>query len=395
MKRIKLSLAFLCLCLVMCISSASAQNGTITVIGEQLNHIKNGDFVYPIEGVGELILSGTNGVTYEYSKTSWWGKERHRLVVNIGVGAIKIVAKDSNKRVKLRNVSISGYAHGTFAWSDVYLFDKEHYSRWNTDGNKTSPYETHCNDMNVWNACSMEVIRKPVDIISITVDYAVYQVHNPLVVSEDGYTQPGEFDYIEKIQLGRKIPAGWSTICLPFDCTTAEIGEGVTAHEFVHYDAATGLDFSAVEQLQANKPYLIYAPQEIAAGSLNFSARTMAQSTPQEATHSGMTFVGSYEGQISMQGKFGVANNKLIKGGAHSILKGTRAYFIYNAPSGQASSLNINIGGATTGIEQAEVAVQAVDGVYNLQGVCVRKGTSLHGLPKGIYIVNGKKCVVR
>ena len=89
-----------------------------------------------------------------------------------------------------------------------------------------------------------------------------------------------------------------------------------------------------------------------------------------------MTFVGSYEGQISMQGKFGVANNKLIKGGAHSILKGTRAYFIYNAPSGQASSLNINIGGATTGIEQAEVAVQAVDGVYNLQGVCVRKGTS-------------------
>lgn len=68
MKRIKLSLAFLCLCLVMCISSASAQNGTITVTGEQLNHIKNGDFVYPIEGVGELILSGTNGVTYEDSK---------------------------------------------------------------------------------------------------------------------------------------------------------------------------------------------------------------------------------------------------------------------------------------------------------------------------------------
>lgn len=394
MKRIKLSLAFLCLCLVMCISSASAQNGTITVTGEQLNHIKNGDFVYPIEGVGELILSGTNGVTYEDSKLSFWSSKRRHLKVKVGIGSIKIVTKDVNKRVKLRNVSISGYADGTFAWSDVSLFDKEHYARWNADG-PVSPYETHCNDMNVWNACSMEVTKDPIGILSITVDYAVYQVHNPLVVSENGYTQPGEFDHIEKIQLGRKIPAGWSTICLPFDCTTAEIGEGVTAHEFVHYDAATGLDFSAVEQLQANKPYLIYAPQEIAAGSLNFSARTMAQSTPQEVTHSGMTFVGNYEGTISMEGKYGVANNKLMKGGAHSILKGTRAYFINEAPSGQASSLNINIGGATTGIEQAEVAEQAVDGVYNLQGVCVRKGTSLHGLPKGIYIVNGKKCVVR
>ena len=53
-----------------------------------------------------------------------FGERNDRLVVNIGVGAIKIVAKDSNKRVKLRNVSISGYAHGSTAWSDVYLFTK-------------------------------------------------------------------------------------------------------------------------------------------------------------------------------------------------------------------------------------------------------------------------------
>lgn len=155
MKRIKLSLAFLCLCLVMCISSASAQNGTITVTGEQLNHIKNGDFVYPIEGVGELILSGTNGVTYEDSKLSWLSSKRRHLKVKVGIGSVKIVTKDVNKRVKLRNVSISGYADGTFAWSDVSLFDKEHYARWNADG-PVSPYETHCKDMNVWNACSME-----------------------------------------------------------------------------------------------------------------------------------------------------------------------------------------------------------------------------------------------
>lgn len=36
-------------------------------------------------------------------------------------------------------------------------------------------------------------------------------------------------------------------------------------------------------------------------------------------------------------------------------------------------------------------AAYQYDGVYNLQGQLVRQGTSLEGLPQGIYIVKGKK----
>ena len=48
----------------------------------------------------------------------------------------------------------------------------------------------------------------------------------------------------------------------------------------------------------------------------------------------------------------------------------------------------------TTGISQIEDIKKALQGkVYDLQGQCV--GTSLKGLSKGVYIVNGKKIIIK
>ena len=48
----------------------------------------------------------------------------------------------------------------------------------------------------------------------------------------------------------------------------------------------------------------------------------------------------------------------------------------------------------TTGISQVEGIRQALQGkVYNLQGQCV--GSSLQGLSKGVYIINGKKVIIK
>lgn len=48
----------------------------------------------------------------------------------------------------------------------------------------------------------------------------------------------------------------------------------------------------------------------------------------------------------------------------------------------------------TTGISQVEGIKQALQGkVYNLQGQCV--GPSLQGLSKGVYIINGKKVIIK
>ena len=48
----------------------------------------------------------------------------------------------------------------------------------------------------------------------------------------------------------------------------------------------------------------------------------------------------------------------------------------------------------TTGISQVEGIKQALQGkVYNLQGQSV--GSSLQGLSKGVYIINGKKVIIK
>ena len=48
----------------------------------------------------------------------------------------------------------------------------------------------------------------------------------------------------------------------------------------------------------------------------------------------------------------------------------------------------------TTGISQVEGIKQALQGkVYNLQGQCV--GSSLQRLSKGVYIINGKKVIIK
>ena len=58
--------------------------------------------------------------------------------------------------------------------------------------------------------------------------------------------------------------------------------------------------------------------------------------------------------------------------------------------------ININLDGNATGIENIEQNQADIYDIYNLQGQLIRKNaTSLNGLAKGIYIVNGKKVMVK
>lgn len=69
-----------------------------------------------------------------------------------------------------------------------------------------------------------------------------------------------------------------------------------------------------------------------------------------------------------------------------------------NPTSGRSLMMAIDGEGGTTDINGIVTEVpgdKAMEGVYNINGQKVADGTSLEGLPKGIYIVNGKKHVVK
>ena len=79
-----------------------------------------------------------------------------------------------------------------------------------------------------------------------------------------------------------------------------------------------------------------------------------------------------------------------------SLMKAFHAYFVPNTPNA-ARARSISIDGMTTAINDIEwgdgnpFMVPTDNRIYNLEGQMV--GNDLNQLPKGLYIVNGKKVI--
>ena len=84
-------------------------------------------------------------------------------------------------------------------------------------------------------------------------------------------------------------------------------------------------------------------------------------------------------------------------------LKAFRCWFELTdiGTSSQVSLLIDGVEDSTTGIDDIHGSAdctsykRGIDGVFNMNGQMVRRGCSLEGLPKGLYVVNGKKIVIR
>lgn len=79
-------------------------------------------------------------------------------------------------------------------------------------------------------------------------------------------------------------------------------------------------------------------------------------------------------------------------------LIGTAWYITETTPSSESKTFVIDNGNGTTdinGIVTEMPAENAVEGIYNINGQKVASDKSLNDLPKGIYIVNGKKYIVK
>ncbi|MDE7378827.1 MAG: PEGA domain-containing protein [Paraprevotella sp.] len=214
------------------------------------------------------------------------------------------------------------------------------------------------------------------------------------VVSEDGYD--ASLSGLYKVTLDRAFNAGWNTVCLPFAVLPESICEGAIAQSFSGCDA-NGLNFTKVDIMEANTPYLLYCPTATESGK-EFHAVTLSAEAPKSITQGDFTFTGTYDAVTDMENKYGVATiggeDKITKGAAGSTLKGTRAYFTTSLADVQSVKLNFS-DGETTGIVTADTAISETFDAYTLSGVQVlRNARTLKGLQKGIYIVNGKKQVI-
>lgn len=206
-------------------------------------------------------------------------------------------------------------------------------------------------------------------------------------------------DKTVNVTLTRTLTAGaWNTICLPFDVTVEQMEDvlksTVSVKEYESDDVATStIKFKDATTMQAGVPYLIKLPE----GTTIPTELVFKGVTIKNVGESGRKFGSNYKicgtfGKHTMEtdgtelflktdGKFAVPAL------ATNVMRGFRAYF-FVPKSTAGAALNLSFGEAT-GIDG--VAVDAVKSVkiYNVNGQYV--GTNFEALPKGLYVVGGKK----
>lgn len=200
---------------------------------------------------------------------------------------------------------------------------------------------------------------------------------------------------VTNASLTRSFAAGWHTICLPFATTPETLG-AEQAQAFTAFDRNT-LTFDKVTAMAANTPYLIYFAEE--KENISVQNVNVVATKPQSVTFGNVTFVGNYEAGKNMEGLYGVAEKAgeqyIIRGGKGSTLGSTGAYFTVSGS--EVNTLRIRLEGTGTGISDVEAGKggQTFD-IYSLNGIKVRsQATTTDGLPKGIYLINGKKHIVK
>lgn len=197
---------------------------------------------------------------------------------------------------------------------------------------------------------------------------------------------------------------GWNTIVMPFSLSSSPaymntlFGEGWTAYTIDSFDEGT-LTFKSTTYMATTTPFLVYAPnaeshpdgvylQNVSAGSYNWGHSNINQ------TKGDITFKGTFApiAAPNMEGKYGVTKDgKLAKGGSGASIKAYHAYFEL-APESPVKGISlyvINGDNTPTQIGMLQMAEGADKAVYNLSGQKVKNVT------KGLYIINGKKVVVK
>lgn len=198
------------------------------------------------------------------------------------------------------------------------------------------------------------------------------------------------------VWMTRNFAQGWNTVCLPFNTSATELG-ATTVQKFASADA-NSISFEKVTDgsIEANVPYLVYFTAAKSHNPLKV-VKDLQASNAKTVSFGAYTFSGNYTANMNMNGKYGVADfngvQKLRIGGASATLPAGCAYF---TTANNANGMLIRLdGGNTTGILDVNTGVVVENTtVYNLQGVKVsNNGTA--GLPAGIYVMGGKKVIVK
>lgn len=204
---------------------------------------------------------------------------------------------------------------------------------------------------------------------------------NLMLTNDKAFYAPDGFT-AGNVKLTRKVQKGINSFVLPFTVTATDLAASKVA-TFTSYNAAEKTaNFETVATVAANTPFLTIDAAE-ATEQLSFKNKTIV-ATP---TDLGTDFVGVYT-PTSGEGKYGInAAGNLQKGGPTAKVNAFHAYLYVDGSAPARIALN---GSTLTAINSITADKVADTAVYDISGR--RVYGKLH---KGLYIINGKKVVVK
>ncbi len=225
------------------------------------------------------------------------------------------------------------------------------------------------------------------------------EIHKAKTVSESVDNEIAKYENVI-LNLTRTFnTGGWNTICLPFVPTAAQatemFGNGYKLAAFTGAEGTT-MKFSTItiDNFEAGKPYLVKPTQSEKNKFTFFDVDiTVRKATP--VTFGDYTFVGVFTKKSFKESewpttRFVGAGNKLMTPNSTGALNALRAYFqIADANAAPVLSIDGEDDEAT-GIRSIENGQLTIDNeYYDLSGRRVVKPT------KGVYIINGKKVILK
>lgn len=218
----------------------------------------------------------------------------------------------------------------------------------------------------------------------------------------------------------------WTTLVLPFSVSASEVtdvfGEGTQILHYRTIQGSTMYFFKHYHQMiVAGTPVLIRPTKDITADNYATFKNVKIEAAEVKDTpcndygydnneNTTYKMIGSYNPQTVRKGEYFISTKdgkvKYLTSETGTIA-GTFAYMTNNTTASQSLSMakaaynNLTptaMDGTVTGISNIEVEnEQSVDGnIYNVNGQLVRQNAkNTNGLAKGIYIVNGKKVIVK
>lgn len=226
---------------------------------------------------------------------------------------------------------------------------------------------------------------------------------------------------VQSIKIDRSFVAdgGWYTICLPFSLTEDDIKKQFKDAEFQRFngveqqDKTINLKFKKVTTTEAGKPYLIKPKENITAADLTFINKQIEQTTPVDVSYmlesdanKTFTFKGVFspftadsEELADKNIKFlsGVKGLDLVSPNGTGTMKCYRAYFVFPGKKSivetEAKITNHDEATAVQPVKRQEAETEHV--VFSISGQKMGKVKNASQLPKGVYIINKKRIIVK